>query len=82
LGVLTWIGGYYYFIPRQKRRIKFTNICQSMLKLKTHSLNKQKYKTVVPTVPKSNRKIVERGKIDIPDLFTFLVWYRHFKKRG
>jgi hypothetical protein len=45
-------------------------------------LNKQKYKTVVPTVPKSNRKIVERGKIDIPDLITFLVWYRHFKKRG
>jgi hypothetical protein len=44
-------------------------------------LNKQKYKTV-GTVPKSNRKIVERVKIDIPDLFTFLVWYRHFKKRG
>jgi hypothetical protein len=25
LGVLTWIGGYYYFIPRQKRRKTFTN---------------------------------------------------------
>ena len=37
LAVLTWVGGYQYFIPSQKRGIKFTNICQSMLKLKTHS---------------------------------------------
>ena len=34
LGVLTWIGGYQYFIPSQKRGTKFTNIRQSMLKLK------------------------------------------------
>jgi hypothetical protein len=26
-----------YFIPRQKQGIKFINICQSMLKLETHS---------------------------------------------
>jgi hypothetical protein len=37
LGVLTWIRGYYYFIPSQKRGMKFTNTRQSMLKLKTHS---------------------------------------------
>jgi hypothetical protein len=37
LGVLTWIGGYQYFIPSQKRGIKFTNIRQSMLKLKKHN---------------------------------------------
>jgi hypothetical protein len=33
LGVLIWIGGYLYFIPSQRRGIKFTNIRQSMLKL-------------------------------------------------
>ena len=37
LGDLTWVGGYWYFIPSQKRGIQFTNIRQFMLKLKTHS---------------------------------------------
>ena len=32
--VLTWVGGYQYFIPNWRRGIKFTNIRQSMLKLK------------------------------------------------
>jgi hypothetical protein len=35
--VLRWVGGYLYFIPSQRRGIKFTNIRQPMLKLKTHS---------------------------------------------
>jgi outer membrane protein assembly factor BamB len=35
---LAWIGGYYYFIPSQKRGITFTNIRQSMLKLKNNTM--------------------------------------------
>jgi hypothetical protein len=47
---------------------------------------KKKYHTV-RTIPKSNIKIVERGKIDnikmqiIHDMLTFMAWYRHFNKK-
>jgi hypothetical protein len=37
LWVLTWVGGYKYFIPSKRREIKFNNIREPMLKLKTHS---------------------------------------------
>jgi len=33
------------------------------------------------TVPKSNRKIVERREIDTTNMLTFLDWYRHFIKK-
>ena len=46
-------------------------------------MRNKKYHTV-RTFPKSNIKIVERGKIDtsnhqVPP--TFLSWYRHFNQR-
>ena len=48
------------------------------------SLNEQKYDTV-GAHPKSNRKIVEKGKILTPNTntspLTFLAWYRHFNKK-
>jgi hypothetical protein len=43
-----------------------------------------KYKSyhTVGTLPKSSRKIGEKGKIDSPittiSLYTFLAWYRYF----
>jgi hypothetical protein len=50
-----------------------------------NKMKNKKYYTV-GTVPKSNTKIVERGKIDSPKTqntrpHTFLVWYRHFKEK-
>ena len=46
----------------------------------------KKYHTVVQ-IPKSNIKIIERGKIDTPntqihDNLTFLAWYRHFNEES
>ena len=44
-------------------------------------------KNTAETVPKSNRKILERGKIDTPNMqihdlsLTFLAWYRQFNIR-
>ena len=35
---MDWRILVFYFIPRQKQGIKFINICQSMLKLETHSM--------------------------------------------
>jgi hypothetical protein len=48
------------------------------------SLKEKKYDTV-GTHPKSNRKMVEKGKILTPNTntspLTFLAWYRHFNKK-
>jgi hypothetical protein len=47
-------------------------------------MKSKKYHTV-GTIPKSNIKIVARGKIDTPNthknMTTFLAWYRHFNKK-
>jgi len=47
-------------------------------------MTNKKYHTVI-TFPQSNRKIVERGKIDTPYTNTLphilLAWHRHFNKK-
>jgi hypothetical protein len=51
-----------------------------------NKIKNKKYHTV-GTVPKSNKKIVERGKIDTFSTqihvrsLTFLAWYRHFNRK-
>ena len=56
------------------------------MKLRQIKYIKKKYHTV-ETVPKSNHKIANTGKIETPNTHmaippTFLAWYRHFHKKG
>jgi hypothetical protein len=72
-------GPYMGSSSEQNIIYKRMRICYS----NTISMKNNKYHAV-ETVPKSNRKIVERGKIDNSNTqihtFTFLVWNKHFSK--